>query len=156
MVILALALLVLGGCYAPALRDCTVTCAADEPSACADGQACTHGYCVADPATTCALDLPDARPPPPTDAMPDAHPVDPLTTRLHVSIMGRGRVDIEGQGSCATDCTVTITRDVQLRLTAVDLDQEFDRWTSAACQGQPKRCELIPGTPTVDVSVRFH
>ena len=116
-----LVLAILSGCYSPEVRDCTVSCSsADE---CAGGQVCNAmGYC-ADEGITCgnsAVDAGDDR------------------VMLHVQVMGRGRVDVVGASSCGgagpSDCMIPVMKG-RVTLNAVEIGNEFDRWTSGCTSG---------------------
>ena len=122
-------LTVLSSCYAPDLRDCTVTCSG--ASACSGGQICgADGYCAAPGvAGTCSAAHG-------VDAGLDAAP----RVVLHIQIMGNGRVDVTGAGTCSSgngpgDC--------------------FDRWTTAVCTGQTSTCTFNAVVATT-VGAKFH
>lgn len=141
-------------CYAPDLRDCTVTCSrADE---CAPGQICgADGLCAATArAGRCAqATAPDAGV---ADAPPDAWP----TVDLVVRIDGRGSVAIPTIGDCVTgegptSCPFTVPRDVPRSLHATPAaDWRFERWKEA-CDGEPTTtCTITPIAKTT-VRVKF-
>ena len=162
---------VITGCYGPALRDCTVSCAA--AADCAQGQVCgADGLCAApEIAGTCApppdggpaidaarpVDAPsiDAPPPPPPpDAPPDAPP---MGATLRVQIDGAGSVFVDGSGVCSSfgargDCTYDLTLGAPktVRAVAIQPDQRFKAWTSSTCGGQGASCTF---TPTVSTTV---
>jgi hypothetical protein len=154
-----------GGCYAPALRDCSVTC--DSPSDCARGQVCGgDGLCAAPeiaghcgrPDGGMASGPPDARPP--VDA---ARPDAPTTVKLRVQIMGKGSVVVEGSGTCSSedpqhgDCMYDIAPGVPQRVRAIPikLDELFVEWPSETCRGENPICTFTPAAPTTIVA-RFH
>jgi hypothetical protein len=158
------------GCYAPDLRDCTVTCAAT--SDCAGSQVCgpDHFCAAAALAGNCASPgAPDAsidarhHPPPHADAALDAAPdAGGETVRLAIQIDGRGLVALESGGSCSsaeipegTECTLLAPRGLPATLFAIALDdQVFDRWTTPTCALQGATCVLLPFLD-VDVGARF-
>jgi hypothetical protein len=170
---LAIACLALG-CYAPAVRDCTVSCSS--AGDCAAGQVCGADRMCAVPAVAgqCARIAPDggvdarvddaplddARPAidaAPADAPPrDAGP----SVRLTVQIAGKGSVAIDGVGTCSSDdgpkgCGYDVAAGAPLTLHATPLGgDQFAMWTSLACAGQGVRCTLTPVVPTT-VSARF-
>jgi hypothetical protein len=152
------------GCYAPALRDCTVSCEA--PSDCATGQVCgSDGLCAAPRAAGRCADLADAGVPDDA-ATQDAEVVDapggPTTVRLRVRVGGKGSVVLEGSGTCASgmpqngDCVYDITLGVLQRASAVSTaaDHEFDRWATGPCVGQQEICTFRPVTATT-IEARF-
>jgi hypothetical protein len=169
----ALAIACLGpGCYAPAVRDCTVSCGS--AGDCATGQVCGADGMCASPAAAgqCARLAPDAGIPDapaapgrdagaPIDAPPDAPPRDAgPSVRLTVQIAGKGSVAIDGVGTCSSQdppkpCGFDVAAAAQLTLQAAGLDgDQFAMWTSLACAGQGARCTLTPIVPTT-VSARF-
>jgi hypothetical protein len=165
------ALVGLAGCYAPPLRDCTVSCTA--PGDCVGDQLCgSDGLCAApDIAGRCAMGppTPDASPPrdagtTPRDAprgdaaMPDA----PALIALRVQITGKGSVVVDGHGICSSqgpqhgDCTYDIAPHVAQTVHAlpVQLDQVFGSWTSVACGGQGATCTFTPSSATA-ITAKF-
>jgi hypothetical protein len=158
------ALVVLAGCYAPSLRDCTVSCAG--PSDCAPGQVCgDDGLCAApEVAGRCQMATVDAGPGkdagPPRDAAPgvDASPaVDaaapdaPPTVKLRVQIDGKGSVQVDGSGTCSSsdpshgNCVYDIALDIAQRVEAMaDDNQDFVGWLSITCAGQGPICTFTP------------
>lgn len=158
------------GCYSPSLADCTVSCSG--PSECASGQVCgTDGLCAApEIAGRCAVP-PDAA----LDAgvvvdapiammidaaMPDAPPL-PAMVRLRVQIVGKGRVVVDGRGTCSAsmgpgggDCAFDVARGVAqtVRATPVQIDQWFLSWTSPTCRGQSATCTFTPTGETLVVA----
>lgn len=141
--VVALAGLASAGCYAPDLRDCTVTCsAADE---CSGDQVCTGGFCVADGATCMGGGV-----------TPDAPAA---MIMLRVDIEGTGKVVIESIGECTDQrapCTWMVPAQ-QMRLDArqVESDKPFERWTTVNCAPatQPT-CTLAP-TSSTTVGAKF-
>lgn len=170
-VLLAIGACALGGCYAPDLQDCAVSCrAADD---CGPGQVCGgDGMCAA-PAIAgqcgahldAGADRPDARGLP--DASPDAAPLDgpPARFVLTVKISGRGRVLVTEEqvalGQCDhtavnATCAFEVRVGAQLQLTAMGLfGDEFDKWTSLACAGQDATCDLTVVVLTTSVVGKF-
>jgi len=171
---LVLAAMVVTGCYSPAIRDCTVSCAA--PSDCASGQVCgADGLCAAPGvAGRCGAVMPDAAPgydaAPGNDAAPPhdaggsdaASPDAAVTVSLHVVISGTGSVVIAGVGTCSSqdaqhgDCTYEVALGVARTAHAVQVqqDQVFSRWQSLTCAGQGETCTFTPVVPT-SIIARF-
>lgn len=148
--IAVLAVLAVGGCYDPSLRDCTVTCAG--PSDCAAGQVCgSDGMCAA-PAVAGHCGLTDA------GATIDAPAL--ATVKLHVRIEGKGTVTV-GATACSDagpmhgDCTIDVPRNVPATLVAMTNGDPFQMWTSFACAAQGPTCTFTPFLPTTEVSARF-
>jgi hypothetical protein len=145
VLILILVGLCAAGCYAPALRDCTVSCEA--PSDCATGQVCGgDGLCAApEVAGSCAGLQPDAGVG--EDAGVDAAP-GPTTVSLRVRVGGRGSVVIDGRGTCSSerpqegDCMYDIALGVLQRARAlpIQLDHVFESWAMGPCVGQLAIC----------------
>ena len=161
------------GCYAPELRDCTVTCNA--ASDCASGQVCgTDHFCAApDIAGQCSSLPSDASPggrdagvadAKMVDAKPDAaSPPDAAThAMLAIQIEGKGRVSIVGVGTCDEaspqngSCMFVVPRNLTITVTATAYpDWRFDRWTTAACAVvEINTCSFTPKTDT-PVGVKF-
>jgi hypothetical protein len=161
----ALTLALLAGCYEPQLVDCTIRCsgAAD----CASGQVCGADHFCAAPdiadhcsSVTAVIDAgvivdgagakPDARPdaPPPPDA--------PTHGQLHVTIEGgKGRVTVDGVGTCTSDCTYSVPLHMPLTAHAVGEDDwHFEKWTDGPCIGQLENCAFTP-TLVVAVTAKF-
>jgi hypothetical protein len=139
---LLLILAILSGCYAPDLRDCTVTCSGAKD--CASGQVCgADGYCAAeDVAGSCGNAV---------DAAVDAVP----SVMLRVTVDGDGHVDVVGGGSCS-DCVMQVPKNAQLVVKAIAerIDHPFDRWTSLTCAGQTATCMFTVSGPTT-VTAKF-
>lgn len=155
----------LAACYQPALRDCTVSCAA--PGDCAAGQVCgADGMCAAPGvAGHCAMVAPDAGPPrdaAPRDAIVDARPDAEATVRLTVLVMGKGSVVLDGATSCSSldpqhgNCSYDVAPGVAItaQATAIQADQMFARWTSETCSDASARCTFTPDVATT-ISARF-
>lgn len=144
---LLLIIAILSGCYAPDLRDCTVTCTGAKD--CAGGQVCGQdGYCAAEGiAGTCG----DA-----VDAAVDAAP----SVMLRVMVMGEGYVEIVGVGTCGMtgprDCMIQVPKGAQVVAKAIpdDDDKPFERWTSLTCGGQGATCTFIAYVSTT-VAAKF-
>ena len=154
----------LASCYEPQLVDCTIRCSG--ASDCATGQVCgADHFCAApDVADHCAAvtaltdagivdgagTKPDARPdaPPPPDA--------PTHGQLRVQIEGgKGRVTVDGVGTCTDDCTYSVPLQVPLTAHAVAQDDwHFERWTNGPCIGQLENCAFTP-TLVVGVTAKF-
>jgi hypothetical protein len=148
------------GCYAPSLRDCTVSCEAT--SDCASGQVCgDDGLCaVPEVAGRCATIEVDAGTT--VDAGADAAPDGPPLVTLVVQIDGKGSVDVAGRGVCSSEiqrgrCMYDIPFGVAQRVEAIAIDnrQPFVGWTSLACAGQGAVCTVVPLTATTVVP-KFH
>lgn len=168
----AAACLALAACYAPAVRDCTISCTS--PSDCATGQVCGSDGMCASPAVAgqCAarvdagVNAPhdDAAPPAPTpDAGPPPPPPDAgRTVRLTVQVVGKGAIAVDGAGTCSSqDATkgscaydVAAGTPLSVQATPVDGDDPFSMWTSIACAGQGAHCVFTPVIATT-VSGRF-
>lgn len=164
----ALAALVLAGCYEPAIRDCTISCAS--PGDCATGQVCgSDGLCAApEIAGQCRRAGVDAGPHddarvsggPPRDADPPDAPDAPATVALHVQIMGTGAVLVDGVGTCSSkdakhgDCVFDVAAGAALIAHAVQLapDEVFTRWTSTTCADQGVRCAFTATAATALVA----
>ena len=162
----AIALAAPAGCYAPSLRDCTVSC--DSERDCASGQVCgADGMCAApEVAGRCATAEVDAGAAPDAGGAIDASPPrdGPAQTTLHVQIDGKGSVDVAGAGVCSTKdpshgkCTYDIALGVAQRVEAipVETDQQFIGWTSAVCADQGPICTFVPITMTTVVAKFGH
>jgi len=150
------------GCYAPSLRDCTVSCEA--ASDCASGQVCgDDGLCaapeVAGRCATIEVDAGTAVDAGAADAAPDGPPL----VTLFVQIDGKGSVDVAGRGVCSSEiqrgrCMYDIPLGVAQRVEAIAIDnkQPFVGWTSLACAGQGAVCTVVPLTTATTVVPRFH
>jgi hypothetical protein len=155
----------LSGCYSPAVRDCTVSCAS--PGDCASGQVCgSDGLCAAPGvAGRCASGPVDAAPDSGPGVRSDAGAIDAaapdaaLPVPLHVMITGKGSVLVDGQGACSSlgsqrgDCTYSLAPHVAQTVRAVPVqpDQTFAGWTSTTCSGQPAVCVFTPAAATTIV-----
>jgi hypothetical protein len=154
--LLCAALAALGGCYAPTVSDCTVSCT--EEGDCASGQLCgSDGLCAASAvAGQCAAATLDAGPG--GDARRDAS----TAIVLDVQITGKGNVIVAGRGTCSWrdpqhgQCTYNLSPGIAQRVDAVDVQdhQVFASWTSVACRGQGARCSFTPTADTA-LTVRF-
>jgi hypothetical protein len=170
-----LAVVASSACYSPQLRDCTVSCSVT--SDCAGDQVCGRDRLCAMPAVAdhcaalsvidagvgadAAIDARiDAGSDAAIDAAVDAPPPPPLIT-LHVQITdGKGAVEVDGHGACASqgpqhgDCTFLIAAKLAETVRAMpDPGQKFLGWTSTTCQ-EPAACTFTP-TAAVTVSVAF-
>jgi hypothetical protein len=164
MVTLRIAALVgLGACYSPDLRDCVVACSSNAD--CASDHVCgSDGFCAtAERAGHCA-ELRDAgaivgddADAPPIDARPDA-PVDAmLFVKLVVDVGGIGTVDVANLGNCSPPpaCTYYVVAGAALHLVArPGNDQKFDKW-DGPCSMQPATCVLTPVPPDMHVTAHF-
>lgn len=161
---LALALLA-GGCYSPAVRDCTITCEAAND--CGNGQVCGADHLCASPsiAGTCAqhpqdggVDAPalhDAAAPP-----RDAPPLDAaMHVDMHVKIDGAGKVVVDNVGTCDTtapshgDCHYSVLLGASVTLHAIETTMKFDKWTGS-CSGDSATCN-VDATAALDIHARF-
>ena len=150
----------MAGCYAPDVRDCTVTCSS--PGDCAGDQVCgSDGYCAAPAiAGRCdeARDAPEGDPDADVvdagiaDARPDARP--DAATRLRIVIGGRGKVAVSPLGvECVAvdnggaDCVFNTAPGADLDLLASEVHQHWmwDRWTSG-CSGSDPLCAISTTT----------
>ncbi len=141
---LLLIIAILSGCYAPDLRDCTVSCSGAKD--CSSGQVCgADGYCAAKGvAGSCGNAV---------DAAVDAAP----SVMLHVMVMGNGQVEITGGAVCGMtgpgDCMFAVAKNGQIEAKAVthDAGKPFDKWTSLTCGGQSATCTFtaVIGTTIV-------
>ena len=151
------------GCYAPSLRDCTVSC--ESAGDCARGQVCgSDGLCATPEAAghcaTAEVDAGDVDASPPRDA---AVPDSPRLVALNVQVDGKGSIDVAGLGVCSSKdpshgrCMYDIGLGIAQRVEAiaVEPDQEFDRWTSPTCAGQGAVCTFVPLTMTTLVVAKF-
>jgi hypothetical protein len=150
------------GCYAPALRDCTVSCASQQD--CAEGQVCGGDGLCASPAVAghCAAVAPDAGVP--RDATPtDATVTDaPATISLRAQVMGKGSIVVDGYGICSSldashgDCTYEIAPRVAqtVHATSIQPDQVFGGWASPTCNGQGATCTFTPIAAT-NIAAKF-
>ncbi len=129
-----LVLAILSGCYAPEVRDCTVTCSgADE---CTGDQVCTKGLCAAE-GVTCG---------------PGGMATDAGVVMVHVMIGGTGKVTL-GTSTCgdngARDCMIAVERGSVTALAApLQADHPFDKWESMTCNNQPASCTFTANGPT--------
>lgn len=95
------------GCYAPSLRDCTVTCSGPDP--CAGNQVCLQGLCAAPNVTRCTDDgqpvIVDASPMPDAsaDARPDAYDLCTQGCSMGTCIGGICTIDCSADGACPDD-----------------------------------------------------
>lgn len=139
---LALTLLATGACYAPDLRDCTVTCsAADE---CAGDQVCNSAGLCATEGATCGGG----------GAAPDAPAA---MVMLRVEVDGTGRVVVDGVGSCDDgECTWMVpVRMLTFEARRIDNDSPFERWTTSNCaQSMQSSCSFTPTSATT-VGAKF-
>ncbi len=155
----AAALVALAGCYAPSLRDCTVSCASQRD--CADGQVCGSDGLCASPGVAghCERDAGMRRDAAPADA-PAADA--PATISLHVQVIGKGSITVDDHGVCSSldpqhgDCTYEIAPRVAQSVHALPIqaDQIFQSWTSATCSGQGASCTFTP-TAATTIAAKF-
>jgi hypothetical protein len=151
----------LAGCYAPALRDCTVSCAS--PHDCASGQACgDDGLCASPEAAGRCTPPPDAGPERDAELPRDAGASGDAaaTIPLRVRITGVGSVVVDGHRTCSStspqrgDCTYDVVlRAAQIaRALPIQADQQFTSWTSVTCLGMGATCAVTPVAPTTIVA----
>jgi hypothetical protein len=164
----AAALVALAGCYAPSLRDCTVSCSSQHD--CADSQVCGSDGLCASPGVAghCASTAPDAGPNHDAGMRRDAAPSDaavpdaPATISLHVQVIGKGSITVDGYGVCSSldvqhgDCTYAIAPQVAQSVHALSIqpDQVFASWTSMTCSGQSVSCTFTPSAATT-IAAKF-
>ena len=164
------------GCYSPELRDCTVTCAS--ASECGAEQVCgSDGFCAAPAmAGRClAIQTPgdaghdaDAPAPPPHDAAPPPPPIDaappppdaPPALVLDVKISGRGKVVVDGIGTCdsqiADHCMFGVSAGAMLELEAIaHAGARFDKWDSPTCAQDDETCTVVAAAPITFVKAKF-
>jgi len=162
---LTVAVIALSGCYSPALRDCTVSCAS--PDDCAAGQICGGaGLCVAhDLAAPCGASSVDAGPRGDAAVMRDAPSGDaasPDLVPLDVQVTGKGSVVVDGKGTCSSEdpqrgnCTYRVAPGVALVVHAVGIqfNQVFAAWSSTTCSGAGATCSFTP-TAATTLAARF-
>jgi hypothetical protein len=145
-------------CYAPDLRDCTVSCASQ--SDCAGDQICggDHLCAVSARASQCARDA-DTADADPLDAAardaalgPDARAVDAEpadaapSVILHLHADGMGEIttstgaSCDSEGSAHGDCMIAVPEDSPITLDAVgENGQVFQQWMGMACSGVDDR-----------------
>ena len=149
--VLAVLVAAVAGCYAPDVRDCSITCsAADE---CAEEQVCNaDGYCAAE-GVTCPRGGGGGGGAT-VDGGVDA-PVGQLI--LNVRVDGTGRVEIDGVGECAQrECTFTIVRrPLTIRAVQTDDRKPFEKWTTPNCAGQSMTCTYQPQMGMTTVGAKF-
>lgn len=142
---LALLCALLAGCYSPDAVDCTVECSAADQ--CADGQICgPDKFCAApDVAGMCNSQNTD----------------EPQSVSLVITIEGKGRVTVDGAGTCDSDgpsqgnCMFSVTAGVMRQLKALEnKDREFISWTST-CSGSSSTCTLTPVMSLTQVGAKF-
>src|SRR5688500_10347444 len=127
-------------CYSPELRDCTIACASEAD--CAQGQICGADNLCAAPELAGRCNMPgDAGLPNPSDGkpdakMPDAPPDTATHTAIAISIEGKGRITVDGIGTCDEagpqngQCMFLVPLDKSVTVNATAYpDWGFDRWT---------------------------
>jgi hypothetical protein len=128
-----------GGCYAPELRDCTVTCS--ESTDCPDDQECNSDELCAAAGVDCAASGSGG----------------PSRVTLRVLVHGPGKVVVKDTGECMGADGVPGDCSWQLAAgTLVELDASsgnFDRWTSS-CAGRDDSCTLSLSSSST-VGARF-
>ena len=152
-------------CYSPDLRDCTIACASEAD--CANGQICGADKLCAAPEVAGRCNMPgDAGLPNPgggnSDARIDAPPDAATHAPVAISIEGKGRITVEGIGTCDDvapqngECVFVLQMHKSLTFTATAYpDWDFDRWTTAACGVESSStCTVTPIAPTA-VGVKF-
>src|SRR5262249_36569119 len=141
------AALVVGGCYDPDVRDCTVTCTRTVD--CIAGQTCSAAGLCAAPGVTCHSAAGDA-----ADAG-DAGDSGDSNVELKIEIDGPGSVALDGIATCAASCEQLAPMAQPVTAHAIaGPKQAFDGWTTPPCVGQPATCTFVPTTPTV-IGVHF-
>jgi hypothetical protein len=134
--LLGSACVMLGACYSPELRDCTVTCTASTD--CAADQVCDGaGFCAApEVAGSCETG---------SGAIPKVS--------LRVSILGGGMIQVTGVGACTSDCTWMVDNGTPVQLVVVK-PPDFDKWTTPNCKNPSTSCTL-PMTASAIVGAKF-
>ena len=167
----AAALVTLAGCYAPSLRDCTVSCASQRD--CAGGQVCGSdgmcaspelaGRCVSAPPDAALIDADMIDAPLIDAALTDAALTDaPAPVLLRVQVLGKGSIAVDGHGICSSldpqkgVCAYEIAARVPqiVRALSIQPDQVFANWTSLTCSGEPAVCTVTP-IATTTIVARF-
>lgn len=132
----ACASLMLGACYAPEVRDCTVTCTTSAAKCAADQVCGSDGYCAT-----------------PEVAGQCEGGGTPMVT-LRIVVEGDGRVTVKDIGECRSDaggdCTWQLEPARSIELSA---SRDLERWTSG-CSGADSTCRLAPTSATI-VGARF-
>ncbi len=137
-----LAVLTVGGCYSPEVRDCTVSCGA--PTDCMGNQVCgAHGFCATE-GVACSASMVDAG----IDAAPE-------TITLRVKVNGTGKIVVAGIGECDdSECMWQVPRaPVHLQAVQTDDDKPFERWVMT-CTGTTPTCTFTP-TAATTVEAKF-
>jgi len=138
-------------CYAPDVRDCTITCTGEGD--CAGDQTCnSDGRCAAE-GVTCSGSGSNMGT---VDGGMDA----PQMVTLKVQVMGTGNVIVVGIGECDdSECEWRVPR-TMLQFTAqqTDPDKPFERWTTQNCGGPQMTltsCTYTPSMSTTTVGAKF-
>jgi hypothetical protein len=100
----------------------------------------------------------------PRDAAPNDGAVAdaPATITLHVQVMGKGSITVDGYGICSSqdvqhgECTYAIAPRVAQSVHALPIqpDQVFGSWTSMTCSGQGASCTFTPSAATT-IAAKF-
>jgi hypothetical protein len=151
--------LLLAGCYSPAERDCTVTCAAAKD--CIGDQVCGTDHFCAAPAVAGHCSTVDAAVPmhdAPHDADESIDAPSTIYVALTVTIGGMGRVDVQGVATCSMPmCVFQVPAGQPLTLMAAQTnpDKNFQMWQNGcASAGTQLTCALTP-TASVKVGAKF-
>lgn len=165
LVAASLVLVLATGCYAPELRDCTVTCSA--ATDCIGEQTCANGWCATiGAACTATGPMADA-----SVATPDtASAVDAALDAavrpdsLRVTVLNEGSVVVDGVGTCTSPmmggmamvCDYTAVHGVQLvaHATPIDEGHEFAKWTDPVCKLQQATCAFTP-LAAISITAQF-
>jgi hypothetical protein len=140
-------LVLMSGCYAPDISDCSVTCTTNDE--CVGDQVCTtHGLCAGSPTACDDNELVDGG-------------STPRMIALQVAVDGGGKVAIaDGPvceptgGSMGSSCVLMVPAG-PLVIQAIAGEKPFEKWTSIVCAGQSARCEVTLQLSST-VSAKFH
>lgn len=138
IVLVLAAVALVGGCYQPELRDCTVSC--ESADGCAEGQACTaNGWCAAPGhAGGCAA-----------------------AASLELRVERPGRVVIDGlELSCEStgdteQCDFDLSAGTSITLRVVETGGDFDKWTTSNCAEDRDACTVIVDDAGTVVGAKF-
>lgn len=137
-------LVLVSGCYAPEIGDCSVSCTTDQE--CAGDQVCTAQGLCAGGASACEGN----------SGTVDAGTT-PRMIDLRVTVDGDGKVSVGGAGECVPGSSGPMGNSCMMKvlpgpitLVAVPNGKPFERWTSTICAGQDASCNV---TLTVNANV---
>jgi hypothetical protein len=152
----AILALLVGGCYSPDLRDCTVSCSGSD--SCGSGEICgSDGYCASpEVAGTCANEMGSGSNPDTVDAATMTAMVN-----IHIMVTGDGAVSLNNSlqmtcdhgGSANGDCMYAVASHSTAALLAVITSgsHPFMSWMGMECMGSTsQQCQFTADT---DVTV---